>query len=217
MRPALDQDHTLRSDRRRTRIGFTGIAVGLVMLAAGVIVAHFTALPAEDSVGRSLYPHIPRCLPFENPGSCWLIPTAGQVIGLVGSQVLLAAVAYAWILGRPLTWARASVAAFLFTVEMIILFGVVPNEWLALTQGTFEWTAQKTALTVPRWLVLNNEVTISYAVIKDLVSGGYSATLLIALAVGAYQLQERAKRAGSAPTPPARVSSYGRTLVEGRR
>ena len=76
-------------------------------------------------------------------------------------------------------------AAAIFTLEMLILFGMVPNQWLALTQGTFEWTSQNIAFTLPSWMMLGNEVSVSFAVIKDVVVGGYSATLLGAVAVGA--------------------------------
>lgn len=218
MPPTLEQVLTPERDQKRVRIGVAGVVTGLVLMAVGVMAAHFTGLPATDDVGRELYPHIPRCLPFEAEKACWIIPTASQMVALVGSQILLAAVVWGWILGRPLTWARAAVAAAVFTVEMIILFGIVPNQWLALTQGTWEWTEQRVAFTLPRWLMLNNEVSISYAVIKDVVSGGYSATLLIGIAVGAYQLQERAKKRAAAPAaPPPRVSSFGRTIVEGER
>jgi hypothetical protein len=144
-----------------------------------------------------------------------MLPTGGQAIAFIGSQLLLAGIVFGWIIGRPLTWARASVAAFLFTVEALLLFGVVPNQWLTLAQGTFEWTEQKIAFTLPTWLTLNNEVGISYGAIKDIVSGGYSAVVLGVIAVGAYQIQERAKR-GDQPPPP-QVSAYGRPMVKGSR
>jgi hypothetical protein len=218
MRPTLEQDLTPERDQKRVRIGVAGIATGLVLLAVGIVAAHFTGLPATDDVGRDLYPHIPRCLPFEPAEACWVIPTASQIVALIGSQIMLAAIVWGWILGRPLTWARAAVAAAIFTLEVIVLFGLVPNQWLALTQGSWEWTEQRVAFTLPKWLMLNNEVSISYAVLKDVVSGGYSATLLGAVAVGAYKLQERAKQQAAAPAePPPRISSFGRTIVEGER
>jgi hypothetical protein len=202
------------TERLRKRLGITGVALGVAMLGVGVAIAHFSGLPETNAVGREIYPHIPRCAWFETGGSCWVIPTSGQVVAVGGSQLLFAGVVVGWILDRPLTWARAPVAALLTTVEMIVLFGVVPNQWLSLTQGTFEWTAQKTAFTLPRWLMLNNEVGISYGAIKDIVSGGYSAVMLGLIAVTAYQLQERGKRRG-APAP-AKVSSYGRPIVKGQ-
>jgi hypothetical protein len=213
MSPTSEQDRGPVTEQRRLRLGVVGVAVGLVLLTFGILMAHFTGLSETNSVGQEIYPHIPRCLPFEDgPAKCWMIPTTGQIIALVGSQILLAAVVFGWVLGRTLTWSRATLAAFVFTVEMLILFGVVPNQWLTLTQGTFEWTGQKIAFTLPTWLMLNNEVSISYGVIKDVVSGGYSAALLGAIAVTAYKLQERAKKA-DAPPPP-QFSTYGRPLVK---
>lgn len=206
-------------DQKRLRIGVAGVVVGLGLIVTGVLWAHFTGLAETDHVGRELYPHVPRCLPFETAGKCWVLPTAGQLAALAGSQILLGAILYAWVLGRPLTWMRAALGAGMFTLEMILLFGVVPNQWLALTQGTFEWTDQKIAFTLPTWLMLGNEVSISFAVIKDMVSGGYAAGLLGAVAVGAYQLQERSRKqaVAAAVPPPPEVSSFGRVLVKGER
>ncbi len=216
MSPLSEEESGPVTEQQRVRIGIAGIGAGSVLLVVGVLIAHFTGLAETDSVGREIYPHIPRCLPWENdPAKCWMLPTGGQVIGFVGSQLLLAGITFGWMLGRPLTWARASVGAMLFTVEAILLFGVVPNQWLTLAQGTFEWTEQKVAFTVPRWLVLNNEVSISYGAIKDLVSGGYSAVVLGVIAVTAYQLQERAKRKDEPPAP--KLSAYGRPMVKGER
>jgi hypothetical protein len=214
--PALVQGTAPVSEQRRLRIGIAGIGAGLALLTIGVLWAHFTGLPSTDEVGRDLYSWVPRCLPFEGQ-SCWVLETTGQIVGLIGSQILMAAIVYGWVLGRPLTWGTASVAAFLFTVEMIVLFGVIPNQWLTIAQGDLEWTGQKIWFTLPKWLVLNNEVSISYGVLKDLISGGYSALMLVAIAVGAYRIQERSKRAASAAPPPPELSSYGRPLIKGSR
>lgn len=203
----------------RKRLSMAGVVVGLGMLVLGIVGAHFSGLAETNSVGQEIYPHVPRCAPFEPfiaPSDCWVLPTSAQLVALLGSQVLFAAIAFGWILGKPLTWARATAAAFLVTLEMLILFGVVPHQFLTLTQGAFEWTYQKEAFTIPRWLVLNNDVSISYGVIKDAVSGGYSAVLLGIVAVTAYQVQERAKRrkSGKADT---KISDFGRPLVKGGR
>jgi len=114
-----------------------------------------------------------------------------------------------------MTWARATVGAFLFTLEMLILLGIVANEWLGLAQGTLAWTEQKTLITIPRWLILNNEVHISLGVVKDMLVAGYSTTVLIAVAVGAYRLQERANKPPEAK--PQVVSGYGRPMIKGER
>ena len=204
------------TEQQRKRLGQAGVVAGLALFVAGVLAAHFTGLPDTDSLGRELYPGIPRCAWFEDAGgACWVIPTLSQLVALVGSQLLVAGILVGWVLGRPLTWARATVAAMLTTLEAIVLFGIVPNQWLSLTQGTFEWTSQKVAFTLPKWLLLNNEVSVSYGAIKDIVSGTYSAGLLGAILIGAYQLQERAKRAKQ--PQPQKLSGYGRPLVKGSR
>ena len=171
------------TDAQRQRYGVIGLAAGVILFFVGVIAVHFTSLPEVDAVGRELYPHIPRCAWFETWEACWVLPTAGQLTALLGSQLAIGAIVFGWIWKRPLTWAGASVAAFLFTLELIILLGIVPNEWLALTQGTLDWTEQRIILRIPRWLVLNNEVALSYGALKDIVVAGYSTTVLIAVAV----------------------------------
>ncbi len=193
-------------DRTKRMLGIAGVVVGSAILMAGVLVAHFTGLAPEDDLGREIYPAIPR-------GWQWLL--LGQLTALAGSQVLLAGVVVGWLWDKPMTWARATVGAMVFTTEMIVLFGIVPNEWLGLTQGTFEWTSQRVAFTIPKWLMLNNEVAISYGAIKDAVSGGYNAGMLGLVLVAMYQYQEW-KRKGRAARPQP-VSTYGRPIVKGER
>ncbi len=201
------------TEAQRQRIGVVGIIVGTILLFAGIFAAHFTELPEVNNVGQEIYPHVPRCLWFESQPSCWVIPITSKFVGFIGSQIVLAAIVFGWIWKRPLTWAGATVGAFVFTLELIILLGIVPNEFLGLTQGTLAWTDQKILVAIPSWLVLNNEVNISFAALKDIIAAGYSTTILIAVAVGAYQYQERAKR-GDQPKPEV-VSTYGRPVVKG--
>jgi len=191
-----------------------GLVVGTLLFFFGVFAAHFTGLAETNNVGQEIYPHIPRCAWFES-GACWVIPITTKVIAFVGSQVALAAIIFGWIWKRPTTWAIATVAAFLFTLEMIILLGIVANEWLGLAQGTLAWTEQKILITVPKWLVLNNDLHVSYGVVKDMIVAGYSTTVLLIVALGAYRLQEGAKKADQ-PKPQV-VSSYGRPIVKGER
>lgn len=203
------------TEAQRQRIGVIGLVAGTVIFAFGVVAAHFTGLSETNNVGQEIYPHIPRCAWFEDGTACWVIPITSKLIAFVGSQIALAAVVFGWIWKRPMTWARATVAAFLFTLEMIVLLGIVPNEWLGLAQGTLDWTEQRIVLSVPGWLILNNEVHVSLGVLKDVVAAGYSTLVLIAVAVGAYQLQERAKRPEQ-PKPEI-ISGYGRPVIKGDR
>jgi len=170
-----------------------GVGIGLALLIVGVLTAHFTGLPEFNDAGQDIYPHIPRCLWFETGGSCWALPTIGQFIGFIGSQMMLAAVVYGWILGRPLTRAGAAVGALILTVELITLLGIVPGRWLTLTGENL----------APR--------AIGYV-----LAAGYCAALLGAITFGAYKLQGRTERQPAGPQPP-RLSHYGRTLIKGER
>lgn len=156
-----------------------------------------------DSLGAEIYSSIPR-------GWYWV--TLGQLVAITGLLLVMAGLAIAFLYKREMTWALASLAALLFTSLMIVLFGVIPNEWLTLTQSEFEWTPQKIAFTIPSWLVLNNEVSISFSAIKDIVSGTYSIVALGGVVVGAYMWQVRQKNADAGP-PPQPISTYGRPMV----
>jgi hypothetical protein len=193
--------------RRYQRLGALGIVLGIAAAIGGSLIAHFTGLPETDALGRDLYPAVPRG---------WIPVVVGQLIALGGTLVLLGGIASAFLYRRHMTWARASIGALLFVSLMMILFGIVPNEWLTLTQSVWEWTPQKIALTIPSWLVLNNDVSISFAAIKDIVSGTYVIVVLAAIAITMYQWQERQKQTETAP-PPKPVSSYGRPITKVER
>jgi hypothetical protein len=202
------------TDDKRRRIGIIGVVAGLALLVVGVVVAHFTNLPLTDSVGRPIYEWIPRCVFFENdPQNCWVLPILGGATAVLGSQIAIAAIVFGWIYGRTLTWALATVGAFLFTLEMIILLGIVPNQFLNLAQGSLDWSEREIVFTIPKWLVLNNNVSLSYGTLKDLITAGYSTTVLAAVIVGAYRWQERGKRA--ARPKPTTTSMWGRPVTKG--
>lgn len=190
-------------DAQRRRLGIAGLIIGLAIFTAGFMAVHFTGLSETDSLGRDLYPAIPR-------GWQWVI--ASKIVALIGGEIALMAVVLGWLFDRPMTWGRASIGATIFTMQIYVFFSIIPNEWLGLTQGEFQWTAQKVAFTLPSWLVLNNDVSISYGAIKDVVSGTYSAVALGVLLVGMYQYQEWNKRRGDAKPPP--LSDYGRPVIK---
>lgn len=192
---------------RYRMIGIAAIVAGGIVAIAGSLFAHFTGLSELNDVGAEIYPAIPR-------GWQWVL--IGQVISLGGGLVLIAGVALAFLYRREMTWARASLGAALFTALMMIFYGIVPNEWLTLTQSVWEWTPQKIAITLPKWLMLNNEVSISYAAVKDAVSGIYHLVITGAVAVSMYQWQVRAGKRVTAPTPEP-VSPYGRPLTKAGR
>ena len=178
--------------------------LGLFTTVAGFLFAHFTGLDEFDNIGREIYPSIPRG---------WVWELAGQAVSVGGALLALAGITLAFLYGRTMTWARASLGAALFTALMLILFGIIPNQWLTLAQGEWEWTSAKIFVTLPDWLVLNNEVAISYEVVKDGILQGYVVNLLVVIVVAMYQWQEREKRRAAGP-PPKPVSAYGRPVTK---
>lgn len=189
------------NERRRLTIGILAILIGVVTTLVASVAVHMASAPEVDDFGRELYSFMPRG---------WLVVTVFQSIALGGTLLAMAGATFGFLWQRPLTWARAMFAALLYAGLMMILFAIIPNEFLTLAQSTWEWTPQKIFVTIPAVLVLNNEVEISYAALKDMISAGYVTTLLIVIPIVMYQWQERAKRVDvPKPTP---VSDYGRPL-----
>ena len=189
------------TDQKRVLIGAGGLAAGLVVFAVGITIAHFTNLPEFDAQGNEVLPSIPRG---------WQLYTLGQLIAVGGSQVMIGAAVYGWLWERPLTWVRATVGALLGWIQLVLYFGIIPSEMLNLAQGPLEWTS-RTAFTIPKFLVLNNEVAISYSTLKDAIVAGYYTNAFIALVVGVYLAQEWIKKRRDAPAVTT-VSEYGRPL-----
>lgn len=192
------------TEQRQKLIGIGGILAGTLVVAAGLTVAHFTNLPTEDALGNKVLPDIPRG---------WVLYTLGQLTAVAGSQAIVAGLAFGWLWGRPLTWVRASVGALLAWFELVLFFGIIPSEMLNLAQGPLEWTS-RTAFTIPSWLVLNNDISISWLTIKDAVVAGYYTNAFVVLIVGIYLAQEWIKKRADA-APVVEISRYGRPLRKG--
>jgi hypothetical protein len=194
------------------RIGIGAIVVGAVIAVAGAVAAHYTALPKVNEFGIEDWPWIPR----ELLGATWGIPLIGQIISVTGGFIIIGGITLAFLYEREMTWARAAIGATVFSALMMLIFGIIPNEWLTLTQATLAWTPQKTLITIPSFLTLNNEIAFSYAALKDALLQGYVVSALVAVPLAMYWWQGREERAAKAP-PPEPVSSYGRPLTKVER
>jgi hypothetical protein len=213
--PAHTGQETALDQRKYFIVGLAATILGTLASVAGFMFAHFTGLDELDSIGREIYPSIPRG---------WLWVLAGQMVSLGGALLAMGGLALAFLYERKMTWARASLGAALFTALMLILFGIVPNQWLTLAQGPWDWSSAKIAIRVigepggglpliPKWLVLNNEVAVSFAAVKEAIVAGYVTNLLIVIAVVMYKWQEREKARAAGP-PPKPVSVYGRPVTK---
>ena len=192
-------------------LGISAMGVGLTLALVGALWAHFTGLGEFDDVGREIYPHLPR-------GWVWVM--LGQLVSLGGVFILIGGTALAFLYEKKLTWARAAVGAGLFTSLMIILFGVIPNEWLTYTQAEWEWTSQKLWVKIPTGLLGGNEVNISAAVFKDVIASTYVLVVTGAVAVAMIGWQKRDELLAARDKKKAdtkNVSRYGRPLQKVER
>ena len=194
------------SQSQKTSLGIGLLVVGAVVIVLGVIVAHYANFPEGESV--DYFGWIPRG---------WLFVTIGQIIAFTGSQIMVIGAAIGFILDRKMTWARAGFAAFIAFFQLVMYLGTIPSEWLNLTQGPLEWTEQTQFFTIPAWLVLNNEISISLAFVKDFVSINYNMAILTFMIIFAYKIQDWGKPLPEETAAETAVSPYGRPLVKGDR
>jgi len=156
----------------------------------------------------------------------WCLPwfTLGHVVALIGTQLMVAGLAIALILGRRMTWALATFAAFLAFFELVMFMGTVPSEWLNLAQGPLGWTEQNIAF--PRdhhpqflqdawnFIFLNNNIQISWGFVKDFISVNFNMGVLTAVIIIAWKFQDWSKPLTEEAPEEAPVSPYGRPLVK---
>jgi hypothetical protein len=192
------------SDSRRRSIGWGLLALGFLGLVVGVIWIHFTSLPPEADAG--IFDWIP---------SNHLLKGIGYLVVFGASQMLVVGALFVWVLNQRMTWARALFAGVIAWVELVIIFGMVPSEWLNFAQTDLDWSSQRVAVTIPPVLVLGNDVQLSYAAIKDSISMGYHLVMLGAAAVFTIQLQKMKQGRPASAEKAAPKSPYGRPLVRG--
>ena len=187
---------------------------GLLGLVLGVIWIHWSQLPSTELVDGETVPVVVEYLNWWPRGMFW--KGAGYLVVLGATTMVLVGATFLWVLNQPMTWARATFAAFIAFIALVFYFGMVPSEWLNFAQTDLNWSNQRDALTIPAFLVLGNEVSISYAAIKDSIQMGYSLGLLGFSGFLAIQIQKMKEgRPASAASPAEKKSPYGRPLVKG--
>jgi hypothetical protein len=142
----------------------------------------------------------------------WFWKALGYLAAFAASQMLLLGAVVAFVIGNKMTWSLAGFLAFLAWIELVLLFGIVPSEWLNLSQTDLDWSPQRIFVSIPSWLVLGNQVDISFAALKDIISMGYHIVVLGGAAVFAYKIQDFGK-ARKPAEKVVQISPYGRPLV----
>ena len=201
------------SDARRKTIGGGLLALGLIGLVLGVIWIHWSSLPTSQVIDGAEVPVVVDYLNWWPRGTIWkgigyLVVLGATTLALIGASMLM-------VLNQKMTWARATVAALIAWVALVFYFGMVPSEWLNYAQTDLDWSSQRVALTIPPFLVLGNDVEISWAVVKDSISMGYHIVMLGVAGLLAIQIQKIKEGRPASAAPVEKKSPYGRPLVKG--
>ena len=195
---------------QRNRLGWSLLLGGGLLLAIAVWWIHYSSIPKTTVIGGLTVPIVVDYFNWVPRG--WYWKALGFVAAFGASQMMLLGAALAFVIGRKMTWARASFLAWLTWIELVLIFGIVPSEWLNLSQTDLDWSPQKIFLSIPSWLVLGNTVDISFAALKDIISMGYHVVMLGVAAIFAYKIQDFGKPRKVAEKPVS-ISPYGRPLV----
>ena len=186
-------------------------------VAATPIIDQSLALNTVDlTVDVSPFGWVPReCLVGALGEMCLPWSTLGHLVAVAGSQLMFVGLMIALVLGRRMTWALATFAAFIAMFELVLLLGTVSSEWLNLAQGPLNWTEQNEAFTIWGPLVLGNDVGVSWGAIKDVISINYNLGVLTAVVLFAWKIQEWGQPLPEPAPVEAPTSPYGRPLVKG--
>jgi hypothetical protein len=187
--------------------GIIAIGAGVLLALAGALWAHVTGADEVNSVGQKIFTLFPRG---------WVYVLIGQLVSIGGVFLAIGGATLAFLYEKKMTWARAAVGAFLFTASMIILYGLIPNQWLTYTQAVWEWTDQKIVFTIPSSLIGGNQVSLSAAALKDIINGTYVVVLTGAVAAAMIRYQKRdeirAAREQKRRASADNTSAFGRPL-----
>lgn len=201
------------SDGRRRTIGGGMLTLGILGLILGVIWIHWSQLPQTEIVDGVEVPVVVDFLNWWPRGKFW--KGAGYLVVFGSTTLVLVGAVFLWVLNQKMTWARSTLAAFITFIALVFYFGMVPSEWLNFAQTDLDWSSQRVAVSVPPWLVLGNQVDISYGAIKDSIQMGYSLGLLGLAGFLAIQIQRIKEGRPASAAPVEKRSPYGRPLVKG--
>ena len=200
-------------DRKRKTMGWGLLVTGFVTLILAVWWIHFSSFPENEIVDGEIVPVVLDNFNWVPRGAIW--KGIGYLAAFAASQMLLLGALFVWVLNQKMTWARAAFASFITWIELVMLFAMVPSEWLNFAQTDLDWSSQRIAIVIPPFLVLGNEVDLSYAALKDSISMGYHIAILAVGGIFALQLQKMYRGRPPSAEKPQPKSPYGRPLVKG--
>jgi hypothetical protein len=201
--------------RRLTLMGIGLMIMGAAVSLVGALFVHFVGSPEKNNLGEEIFSAFPRH---------FLLELFFQIVSLTGVFIFLAGMVVGFVYKREMTWARATIGAFVFTAVSMILLGVVPNEWLTLAQAKLQWDGRAfvsfvgcvpdqglPCIELPSALIGGNELEVTWETLKDALSFGYANAVIGGIAFVMIRAQKWAKEQRDAP-PPEPISEYGRPL-----
>lgn len=121
--------------------------------------------------------------------------------------------------GTPMTWGEGYLAATFVFAWMLMVYGIVPNQWLAWADNELGWRSDSIGVPTPFGRLWPEGVTffgrgrleITAQVIRDLIATLIYIVAFVGQIVGWLWWQKRGKK--TAPPPAIETSAFGRPLV----
>ena len=121
--------------------------------------------------------------------------------------------------GTPMTWGEGFLAATFMFALMLMVYGIVPNQWLAWADNELGWRSDSIGVPTPfgrLWpegltFMGRGRVEITAQVVRDIIATVIYGVGFVGQIVGWLWWQKRGKKAAA---PPAiETSAFGRPLV----
>ena len=129
--------------------------------------------------------------------------------------------------GTPLTWGEAFVGATFLFALMLMIYGVVPDQFLRWADGDLAWRSDKIGiptgpLPFKHHLLFENgveifgrgRIIITAQVLRDVIAAGIYIVFLVLQVLAWLWWQNRGKKQGG--TPAIETSKYGRPLLRAK-
>ncbi len=118
----------------------------------------------------------------------------------------------------PLTWGEAFLAATFVFALMLMLYGIVPNQWLLWADNELGWRSDSIGLPTPFGRLFpsglefwgRGRILITAETVRDAVAALLYIVFLVGQVVGWKMWQQRGKKPA---VPEIPTSAYGRPLV----
>ncbi|MEO7836357.1 MAG: hypothetical protein ABIS21_01795 [Acidimicrobiales bacterium] len=123
--------------------------------------------------------------------------------------------------GTPLTWGEAFVAATFMFALMLMMYGVVPNQWLAWSDNELGWRSDSLGIPTPFGRLFadglrfggRGQVIITAEVVRDIIAATIYIVFFAGQLMGWLWWQKKRGRRPAGATPKIKTSAFGRPLA----